>query len=196
MKKHFPLILIITLFLSLIIFMVVRSINKGVVKGYDDNIVITEELDEMIKVYIKGEVLNPGIYEIKKGTILDDLINKAGGLTENAGEDINLVYELTKNMTLYIRSNQEAGGMDILNDTDVLIQTEDEKILFENKVNINTASLETLCLLPGIGEKTAIEILHYREKINSFIVIEDIMKVTGIKTAKFNKIKDYITIGN
>lgn len=196
MKKHLPLILVVTIFMSIIAFMVIKSINKGIVKGYDNLDLLTEASDEVLKICIKGEIINPGIYEIEKGSILDDLIKKAGGLTSNAGEDINLVYELNKNLTIYIRSKGEAGGMDILNDTDVLIQTEDEIILFEEKVNINTASVETLCLLPGIGEKTAMNILRYREINGGFVVIEDIMKVAGIKTAKFEKIKDYITISN
>lgn len=196
MRKHLPLILIVSIFLSIIVFMVIKSINKGVVKGYDDHEFLTEVSNELIKICIKGEVTNPGIYEIEKGSILDELIKKAGGLTLNAGEDINLVYELNKNLTIYVRSKDEAGGMDILNDTGVLIQTEDEIILFEEKVNINTASVETLCILPGIGEKTAINILRYRETNGGFLVIEDIMKVAGIKTAKFEKIKDYITVSN
>ncbi len=68
--------------------------------------------------------------------------------------------------------------------------------MFENKVNINTASEEVLCMLPGIGEKTAQAIISYRMENGDFINIEDIMNVPGIKTAKFEKIKDYITISN
>jgi len=62
------------------------------------------------------------------------------------------------------------------------------------KININTASAEELDTLPGIGRATAADIIEYREKHGKFKKIEDIMKVTGIKENKFNKIKDYITV--
>ena len=194
MKKNLPAVIITVCFVSLMIFLIARSINKGHVDIPDDYDLITEIPAEMIKVCIKGEIMYPGIYEIEKDSILVDLINKAGGLTDNGGEDINSVLILDRNMTIYIRSKDEAGGIDISGNNDAIIQKDDDKILFENKVNLNTASIETLCMLPGIGEKTAQSIIAYRIKNGDFKAIEDIMNVPGIKNAKFNKIKDYITI--
>jgi competence protein ComEA len=199
MKKHIPTILIFGIILSVMIIMIVRTINKQIVFGDIDDFDSYEQMEETpetILICIKGEVKNPGIYEIDKGSILNDLVALAGGFTNNAGKDINLVYELNENLTIYIKSEEESGGMDITDDTDAIYQSDDEKVLFENKVDINTSDIQTLCLLPGIGEKTAEEIIRYRESIGIFETIEDIMNVSGIKTAKFEKIKDYITIGN
>ena len=64
------------------------------------------------------------------------------------------------------------------------------------KININTASLSQLCLLPGIGETTAQKIISYREKVSLFKRIEEIMNVEGIGSSKFENIKDYITVVN
>lgn len=61
-------------------------------------------------------------------------------------------------------------------------------------VNINTASREQLTTLPGIGESRAEDIIRYREEYGGFQKIEDIMKVSGIKEAAFQKIKDRITV--
>ena len=61
-------------------------------------------------------------------------------------------------------------------------------------MNINTASREQLTTLPGIGESRAEDIIRYREEYGGFQKIEDIMKVSGIKEAAFQKIKDRITV--
>ena len=61
-------------------------------------------------------------------------------------------------------------------------------------VNINTASLEELTALPGIGESIAGKVIRYREENGSFSCVEDIMKINGIKNKLFEKIKDRITV--
>lgn len=63
------------------------------------------------------------------------------------------------------------------------------------KININTATLEQLQLLPGIGESIAQRIIDYRAQNGNFTATEDLMKVSGIGEKKFDNIKDYITIG-
>lgn len=61
-------------------------------------------------------------------------------------------------------------------------------------VNLNTATKEELMTLKGIGEAKAEDIIRYREKSGGFKKIEDIMKISGIKEAGFQKIKDNITV--
>ena len=61
-------------------------------------------------------------------------------------------------------------------------------------MNLNTASKEQLMTLAGIGESRAEDIIRYREEYGGFQKIEDIMKVSGIKEAAFQKIKDSITV--
>ena len=62
------------------------------------------------------------------------------------------------------------------------------------KVNINTATVEELMSLNGIGEKKAESIVEYREEIGSFVTIDELKGVKGIGDKIFNKIKDHIAI--
>lgn len=89
-------------------------------------------------------------------------------------------------------------------DEDINNQISDEAILRENqeiessqdsgKISINKATIEELITLPGIGEKTALKIIEYRETYGSFWSIEDLKNVKGIGDKKFEKLKDYISI--
>ncbi|HEY5536673.1 MAG TPA: ComEA family DNA-binding protein [Ignavibacteria bacterium] len=69
-----------------------------------------------------------------------------------------------------------------------------EDKLVGRQININTASKEELILLPGVGEKTALKIIDYREKNDSFKKIEEIMNIKGIGQKKFEKMKIYIKV--
>ena len=69
-----------------------------------------------------------------------------------------------------------------------------KKELTEKSININTASVEDLIKLPGIGIKTAGNIINFRQKISKFQKLEDLLEVKGIGTSKFNKIKNYLYI--
>jgi len=66
--------------------------------------------------------------------------------------------------------------------------------LAADKVNINTANATELDTIPEVGPATAAKIIAYRETIGPFLVIEDIMKVSGIKQVSFDKMKDFITV--
>lgn len=193
MKKYIPFMIMILVACALITVILISG-NRG------EEVVISTTDDEpaMVTVCIKGEIMFPGIYEVDEGSILNELIIEAGGLTDKAGKDINLVYVIEENITIYIKAEDEGGGIDIINDIgsseDVILQTEDEIMLFEDKININTATMEGLCMLPGIGEVTAKRIIEYREMNGPYLSIEAIMNVSGIKTSKFEKIRDYITV--
>lgn len=159
---------------------------------------------DLISIYICGEVRNPGIYEAPKGVILNDIIEDAGGLTEDASvNSINLVYQITCNMSIYIPSCEEMErgftGDGIIRQDGVYVWGTNPGSGTESgsggtiMVNINTASVEELRGLPGIGDVTARAIDDYR-KNNPFRSIEDIKNVTGIGDSKFNRIKDYICV--
>ena len=160
----------------------------------------------LISVYICGEVNNPGIYEAPKGVILNEIIEDAGGFTDRASvNNINLVYQIEYNMSIYIPSEEEIAegfnGGDIIRRDGVYVwgssganNPEQGTGSGEIKtVNINTASEEELKTLPGIGDVTAKAIVDYR-KNTTFETIEDIKKVTGIGESKYNRIKDYICV--
>lgn len=165
----------------------------------DDEIVIDSNIDDdsdtnmdpEMKVHISGEIKNPGVYTIKDGDRLDDLVLRAGGFTDLANQnDLNLALRLDDQMKIYIPNINEEP-IDIkdnkslisspINDTDT------------NKININTASKEELMSLPNIGEKRAQAIIDYRQE-NLFESIEDIKNVTGIGDKFYQSMKDLIKI--
>lgn len=161
------------------------------------------ETVRLISVYICGEVRNPGIYKAPQGVMLNDIIEDAGGLTENASvNNINLVYQITGNMSIYIPSEDEIKngftGGDIIRQDGVYVWGNSSGDSSDPggstlMVNINTAALDELKSLPGIGEVTAQAIIDYRNT-TPFSAIEDIKNVTGIGDSKFNRIKDYICV--
>lgn len=120
---------------------------------------------------IRGEVIHPGIYEIETDETLESLIEKAGGLSTKA--DISSLSLL--------RTIQHL---------DVIIIPEVAEI---KKISINSASLEELMTLNGIGETKASRIIEYRKE-HSFQSIEEIMNVKGIGPKIFEKIKEQIAL--
>ena len=159
---------------------------------------------EIIHVDIKGAVKKPGVYKMEIGSIVQDVIMRAGGLKTNAyTKNINLAQVLKNEMVIYIFSNSEIKKATEVIVTDTTCKCEvievnnctSEKTTTNNKslVNINTATLEELLTISGIGESKAKSIIEYRNT-NKFTSIEDIKNVSGIGESLFVKIKDYITV--
>ena len=158
--------------------------------------------EEKVVVHVIGEVNNPGVVTLKEGARIIDAINEAGGKTEESDlSKINLAYVIEDGTQIYIpRINenlneielmtQDAGSSTIISNS----ETDNEENSKEVKVNINTANKEKLETLPGIGETTAQKIIDYREANGKFNSIEDIKNVSGIGDAKFNSLKDKITV--
>lgn len=135
-----------------------------------------------ICVYIVGEVVNPGVYLLKKEARVCDAVDAAGGFTEQAAKDyINLASKVSDGEKIIVYSVTQINSE---------IMMEEQSSL----VNINTANADKLMTLPGIGQSRANDIIKYREKNGRFETIEDIMKVSGIKEAAFSKIEDLITV--
>ncbi len=158
-----------------------------------------------IKIYVVGCVNKPGIVTLKKGSMICDAVSQAGGLTEDADRDnINMVYSLNENVMLYIKSKKDESnglgkGAVIVSDSGTgaeVIGKGDDQAGTDRSilVNINTAGVDELDTLPGIGEATARDIIAYRDKFGGFGIIEDIMKVPRIKDNRFEGIRDYITV--
>ena len=157
-----------------------------------------------VSVYICGEVVRPGIYSAPCGVLLNDIIEDAGGLTAEASvNNINLVYQITYNMSIYIPSKEETArgfnGGEVIRQDGVYVwgasQGSSADASGDNNimVNINTASETELKSLPGIGDVTAKAIADYR-KNTPFTKIEDIKNVTGIGDSKYERIKNYICV--
>ena len=142
----------------------------NVYSQFISNTTIVESNEIQLQAEIKGEIINPGVYFINENETLEDLINKAGGLTNEA--DISHL-SLLKNV--------------LHNDVIVIPKIDN------HKVSLNTATKEELMTLSGIGESKADLIIEFRND-NTFKSIEDIMKIKGIGEKIFNKIKDKLCL--
>lgn len=139
---------------------------------------------QMIVVHVCGAVQNPGVVELPQGSRAADALEAAGGLLTSAQPDyVNLAAKLEDAQKLYFPTREEA--------VQLIKQEADED---SGIVNINTAGIEQLCTLPGIGEARAGDIIAYREKHGAFRTKEDIMKVSGIKQSAYDKLQDRITV--
>ncbi len=147
------------------------------------------------KVYISGEVKNSGVYDIKDGDRLDDLVKRAGGFTEKADINaINLALRLEDQMKIYIPNIDENQNINADNTNLAMGEvTSTNPKSSGQKININLASKDELMTLPNIGEKRAQAILDYRQE-NKFTKIEDIKNVSGIGDKYFEAMKDLITV--
>lgn len=146
-------------------------------------------------VYVCGAVKAPGVYELEQGSRVFEAILLAGGFCEDAcREYVNQAQEVTDAMKIYIPTAAQVENGELGPGEGGWTQTGDAKAGGPSLVNINTADVETLKTLPGIGESRAEAIIDYRESSGSFEKIEDIMKVSGIKEGAFQKIKDKICV--
>ena len=149
----------------------------------------TEEsttLEAVIFVDIKGEVKKPGVYQMKVGDRVKDAIDAAGGLTAEAdSQKVNLAKRLEDQMVIVVPKVGEEAEEIPAGET----RNEATK---EGKVNINTATVEELKTLKGVGEKKAEAIIEYRKKNGSFQTKEDLMKVRGIGKKLFESFQERI----
>jgi len=157
---------------------------------------------EPIAVHVVGAVPRPGLYEFAEGARVQDAVDAAGGLLTSANVDsINLAALLEDGQQLNIPykageepSTQNSGGGDGLNLPGGTEEPTDTGGGENELININTASLEELDSLPGIGPSIAQRIIDYRDQNGPFAAIEDILNVSGIGPSTFDQIKDLITV--
>lgn len=144
-------------------------------------------------VHICGAVASPGVYEVAKGQRIYQVVELAGGYTQEAATDyLNLAAEVEDGMKLVVPTREEllsASGESLYG-----VFSQEQDTAEPKKVNLNTAGREELMELSGIGEAKAGDIIRYREEHGGFQTIEDIMKVPGIKEAAFQKIRDRVTV--
>ncbi|WP_046173888.1 helix-hairpin-helix domain-containing protein [Domibacillus indicus] len=145
-----------------------------------------------VTVDIKGAVSMPGIYTMLSEERVNDVINKAGGITEQAdAASVNLAQKVQDEMVIYIPVKGEeipavqtapvsSGNADFAEDKEM--------------VNINTADSAGLQELPGIGESKAQAIIDFRETDGPFTKVEDLKNVSGIGDKTFEKLAPLITV--
>jgi len=142
--------------------------------------------ETVIFVDIKGAVKNPGVYQMKVGDRVKDALEAAGGLTGEAdSQKVNLAKRLEDQMVIVVPKVGEEAEEIPAGET----RKEATK---DAKVNINTATVEELKTLKGVGEKKAEAIIEYRKKNGSFQTKEDLMKVRGIGKKLFESFQERI----
>lgn len=205
-KEIIKLIILIIIILGIIIYFFISYKNTR--KEYIYSNIFTEEIVEeinsleednkvvlgKIKVYVTGEVNNPGVIELEEGARIEDAINLSGGATIIADlSKVNLAYTLEDGQKLYIPSINDEEDITYLTkeNGDGVIEENEEN---NEKININTASISELTNLPGVGEALAQRIIDYRNENGKFKDIEDLKNVSGIGDKKFESLKEYIII--
>lgn len=159
----------------------------------------TVDYEDIVVVHMTGCVKNPGVVKLKEGSRIEDAIEAAGGLTDDADiSNVNLAYVLDDGTKIKIPSVNEIGKDDSYiseeSGADVILNENTGGVEKSSIVNINKASEVELQTLPGIGASLAGRIIEYRETNGKFKSIEDIKNVSGIGEAKFDSIKDFITV--
>jgi len=145
----------------------------------------------VIYVDIKGEVQQPGVYQMKAENRVKDLIEAAGGFTPLADDQkLNLAQLLEDQMVIVVPKKGEEVNSELAQAP----MSQKKEVGKEGKVNINTATVEELKTLKGIGEKKAEAIIEYRKKNGSFKNKEELMKVRGIGKKLYESFQERVIV--
>lgn len=137
-----------------------------------------------IKVHVVGAVASPGLYDLLPGCRTAEAIEAAGGPSPAADLDrINLAAKVADGQQLVVPQVGVAGG-----------SQPGAPAAADAPVNLNSADIDELTTLDGIGPKTAQKIIDYRQEHGGFSSIEELMDVPGIGTGKFDQIKDRVVV--
>ena len=164
----------------------------------EDNQSSNEEIEELkkednidnkeITVYISGEVKKAGIVILKSGDRLATAVEKLGGTTNKADlNKVNLAMKVEDEQHYIIPKIGEEVSEESVEVTNKEVSSQES-----SKININTATIEELDTLPGVGEATANKIVNHRSENGEFKTVEEIKNVNGIGDKKFENIKELI----
>lgn len=208
-KKIIVVIVTFILLISAILYQILykNSQKNEIINEFDkiesnvDVQPISEVEEITIFVDVSGEVNVPGLYELKERARVNDAILAAGGVTEKADmEMVNLAYILSDEMKITIPSkgikpaNTSTGTKKTVVSSGITPADTANNVNTSGKVNINKAGKGELESLTGIGSAIAERIIEYRNNNGSFESIEEIKNVSGIGEAKYNAMKDEITV--
>ena len=145
----------------------------------------------VIYVDVKGEVHHPGVYQMKAENRVKDLIEAAGGFTPLAdNQKLNLAQLLEDQMVIVVPKKGEEVNSELAQAP----TSQKKEVGKEGKVNINTATVEELKTLKGIGEKKAEAIIEYRKQNGSFKNKEELMKVRGIGKKLYESFQERVIV--
>ena len=152
-----------------------------------------------LKVHVTGAVARPGLYELDAGSRAADALEKAGGATPAADiNQINLAAKLADGQQLVVPEFGAAGAGGAAPGTapgsGATAGGSQGSSGAKQPVNLNTATLEQIDSLDGIGPKTAQKIIDYREAHGGFKSIEELMEVPGIGPSKFEQLKGEVVV--
>lgn len=154
-------------------------------------------------VYVCGAVGRPDLYSFEEGERVAHVLERAGGLTEQAAKEaLNLAEPLRDGAMIYVpdqaeweERKEQARGAEIPTfgqNADLRSGADPSQSDAGARININTADQKLLETLPGIGAQKAERILRYRSEHGGFKNVEEMKQVPGIKDKGFEKIRDRI----
>ena len=166
----------------------VTAVSKDSTDEKDDKNQKEEVVEQdLITVDVKGAVKTPGIYDLPVGSRINDAVQKAGGLTDNAdSKSINLAQKISDEALVYVPTKGE--------DTSQATQSNASHSKENKKVNLNKASLEELKQVKGLGAKRAQDIIDHRDSNGKFKSVDELKKVSGIGEKTIEKLKEYVTV--
>ena len=194
------------IFIILIIIILIGKNIYNSTQKYNNNVdvnqvVVNETKDEkeieekIIAVHITGAIKNAGVIRIEENSRIEDVIEKAGGLTEDADiTNVNLAFIVEDGVKIRIPSTNDKDEIDIVTESSGSEVIDENDETSNGLININKASQAELETLNGIGTSLALKIIEYREQNGKFKTISDIKNVSGIGENKFNNIRNFIDV--
>lgn len=149
-----------------------------------------------VVVHAAGAVVTPGVYTLAPGARVADLIDAAGGLTADADPDrLNLAQPLADGTRVYVPRDGEdvPPEVTVVGTPPVDAPTGDP--VPTAPVDLNTAGLEELDALPGVGPTTAQAIIDHRDMVGPFRSVDELLDVRGIGDAKLEQLRPLVTVG-
>lgn len=170
---------------------------EEVAPSLSETTILSQEVEDkttvsaVIYVDVKGEVHHPGVYQMKAENRVKDLIEAAGGFTPLADDQkLNLAQLLEDQMVIVVPKKGEEVNSELAQAP----TPHKKEVGKEGKVNINTATVEELKTLKGIGEKKAEAIIEYRKQNGSFKNKEELMKVRGIGKKLYESFEERVIV--
>ena len=200
-------IIVVSITTNIVLIVKIRLNETSCDNVCEETTIIKETLlepeDIKCTIDIKGAIKKPGVYTSECNKNVNDIINLAGGLNTNADTStINLAKQVKDEMVIIVYTKEEITKKinsqienecqcpDVKNEVCVI---PDETVINNKLININTATIDELKQIPGIGDAKAKAIIEYRNSIGTFKNVSDIKNVSGIGENLYEQIKVYLT---
>ena len=155
----------------------------------------SEKVKSKVTVDVKGAVVNPGVYTLKAGARVTDVIQEAGGMTEDAdAKSVNLAASLSDEEVIYVANKDENVSVLDQTGTGQVSDKGGQAVSKDGKINLNTATSEQLQTISGIGAKRAEDVIAYRESHGGFQSVDDLKNVSGIGDKTLDKIRESLYV--